>query len=143
MMARHLDHSSATVLLAEDDEINQQIVRHLLADFTFIELVIAGDGKAALEAAISQPFDLMIFDRHMPLISGDRVIRHLKAARTINTATPMIQFTADVDHASAARGQGDQADAVIPKPIQSDVFRNTVLRLLNRQPADDALRKFG
>ncbi|MFN4129070.1 MAG: response regulator [Paracoccaceae bacterium] len=120
--------------MAEDDEINQQIVRHLLADFAFIELVIASDGKMALEAAISQPFDLMIFDRQMPLITGDRVIRHLKAARTLNTATPIIQFTADAEHASAARVQSDQADVVIPKPIQSDVFRKTVLRLLNRQP---------
>lgn len=121
----------AVVLLAEDDEINQQIVRHLLSDFPFIQLVIAADGKEALESAISQRFDLMIFDRHMPLISGDRVIRHLKAANTINTLTPMIQFTADADHTSA--GTGDQADAIIPKPIQSDVFRTTVLRLLGRE----------
>lgn len=121
----------AVVLLAEDDEINQQIVRHLLSDYPFIELVITADGKAALEAAMSQRFDLMIFDRHMPLITGDRVIRHLKAASTINTRTPMIQFTADIDHASTP-GVGDQADAMIPKPIQSDVFRNTVLRLLGR-----------
>ncbi len=125
--------SPAVVLLAEDDEINQQIVRHLLSDFPFIELVIAADGKAALETAISQRFDLMIFDRHMPLITGDRVIRHLKAASTINTLTPMIQFTADIDHASTP-GVGDQADAMIPKPIQSDVFRTTVLRLLGRLP---------
>lgn len=123
----------AVVLLAEDDEINQQIVRHLLSDFAFIELVIAADGKEALETAISQRFDLMIFDRHMPLISGDRVIRHLKAANTINTLTPMIQFTADVDHVTTSNGLGDQADAVIPKPIQSDVFRTTVLRLLGRE----------
>ncbi|MFN3722520.1 MAG: response regulator [Paracoccaceae bacterium] len=131
-MIRHEDQTQAVVLLAEDDEINQQIVRHLLADFAFIELVVAGDGKVALEAAISRRFDLMIFDRHMPLISGDRVIRHLKAARTVNTNTPMIQFTADADHPSVANGQGDKAYAVIPKPIQSDVFRKTVLRLLGR-----------
>ncbi|MDO8884135.1 MAG: response regulator [Pseudotabrizicola sp.] len=124
--------AKAVVLLAEDDEINQQIVRHLLSDFPFIELVVAGDGKVALEAAISQRFDLMIFDRNMPLITGDRVIRHLKAARTINMSTPMIQFTADADYARTTVGYGDHADAVIPKPIQGDVFRKTVLRLLGR-----------
>lgn len=124
----------AVVLLAEDDEINQEIVRHVLADFAFIELVIASDGKQALEIAMSQRFDLMIFDRHMPLISGDRVIRHLKAASTVNMLTPMIEFTADVTHASQAPGVGDQPDAVIPKPIQSDMFRATVLRLLGRSP---------
>ncbi|WP_349038046.1 response regulator [Pseudotabrizicola sp. 4114] len=142
-MTQSGDQSPAVVLLAEDDVINQQIVRHLLADFPFIDLVIAGDGKVALEAAISQPFDLMIFDRNMPLISGDRVIRHLKAARTINTSTPMIQFTADADRTSTNPRPGDQADAVIPKPIQSEVFRNTVLRLLGRGVEPEARKIFG
>ena len=123
-MTRREDQTQAVVLLAEDDEVNQQIVSHLLADFPFIELVIAGDGKVALEAAISRRFD-----RQMPLISGDRVIRHLKAARTPNTSTPVIQFTADADHASA---EDDTTFAVIPKPIKSDMFRKTVLRLLGR-----------
>ncbi|NEX48521.1 response regulator [Pseudotabrizicola algicola] len=135
-MAQNVSPSPAVVLLAEDDEVNQQIVRHLLADFPFIELVVASDGKMALEAAISQPFDLMIFDRQMPLITGDRVIRHLKAARTVNTATPIIQFTADAQHASVTHRAHDQADVLIPKPIQSEVFRSTVLRLLNRQPCE-------
>lgn len=133
-MTGHKDQTPAIVLLAEDDEINQQIVRHLLSDFPFIDLVIASDGKEALETAISQPFDLMIFDRNMPLISGDRVIRHLKAARTINTSTPIIQFTADADRVStnAPRAHSDRADVMIPKPIQSEDFRRTVLKLLGR-----------
>ncbi|MFN7222974.1 MAG: response regulator [Paracoccaceae bacterium] len=127
------DHQPAVVLLAEDDEINQQIVRYILSDLAFINLVIAPDGKAALEAALSQRFDLMIFDRHMPLISGDRVIRHLRASRTLNTGTPIIQFTADADRASIGRSGAGQADAIVPKPVQGDQLRATVLQLLGRQ----------
>ena len=85
------------VLLAEDDPINVEIVRHILAQVSEIELVVACDGRAALECALDRRFDLMIFDRNMPHISGDRVLRHLKAARTINDSTPSIQFTADVE----------------------------------------------
>ena len=48
-MAINAGRPPAVVLLAEDDEINQQIVRHLLSEFPFIELVIAADGKEALE----------------------------------------------------------------------------------------------
>lgn len=140
-MTQFGDQEPAVVLLAEDDEINQQIVRHILSDLVFIELVIASDGKAALEAAMSQRFDLMIFDRHMPLISGDRVIRHLRAARTINTATPIIQFTADTDHASAGQDAASHADAVVPKPVQSAHLRATVLRLLGRQTGNNSAQK--
>lgn len=121
------------ILLAEDDEINQQIVRHILATLPFVELEIACDGKAALEAAISRRYDLMIFDRQMPFISGDRVIRHLRAARTINLSTPIIQFTADADHVSIPQGALDHADAIVPKPVQSAQLISTVLKLLRRE----------
>jgi len=131
-MTQTEDQQPAVVLLAEDDPINQQIVRHILAELSFIELVVANDGKAALEVAMSQRFDLMIFDRQMPLIPGDRVIRHLKSARTINAETPIIQFSADADRASVGQGRADQADAIVPKPVKADCLRTTVLRLLGR-----------
>lgn len=124
------EQRSRTVLLAEDDEINQQIVRHILSDLPFIKLVVAGDGKEALEAALSQRFDLMIFDRNMPLITGDRVIRHLRASPSVNTDTPIIRFTADADHVSLSPDATQHADATIPKPIRPDVFKQTILRLL-------------
>lgn len=108
------------ILLAEDDEVNQEIVRALLADMPEIMLTVVGDGRAAIEAALGQHFDLMIFDRNMPQISGDRVIRYLRTAATINSATPIIQMTADVDHVTT--GPHIAGDVTIPKPIRADVF---------------------
>ena len=108
------------ILLAEDDEVNQEIVRALLADVPEIVLTVVGDGRAAIEAALGQRFDLMIFDRNMPQISGDRVIRYLRTAATINAATPIIQMTADVDHVMI--GSHVVGDVVVPKPIRADVF---------------------
>ena len=108
------------ILLAEDDEVNQEIVRALLADMPQIVLTVVGDGRAAIEAALGQHFDLMIFDRNMPQISGDRVIRYLRTAATINAATPIIQMTADVDHVMI--GPRVTGDVIVPKPIRADVF---------------------
>lgn len=121
---------SKVVLLAEDDAINVEIVRHILSQMPGIELVVAVDGRAALEYALNQRFDLMIFDRNMPHISGERVIRHLKAARTVNDGTPIIQFTADVDHVIISGGGGAFADAIVPKPVQAAKLLSVVTRLL-------------
>lgn len=118
------------VLLAEDDAINVEIVRHILSQVPGIELVVACDGRAALECALHRRFDLMIFDRNMPHISGDRVIRHLKAARTVNDGTPTVQFTADVDRVTFNRGGNGFADATVPKPVQAAQFLSVVKRLL-------------
>lgn len=118
------------VLLAEDDSINVEIVRHILSAVPDIELVVAYDGRAALECALDRRFDLMIFDRNMPHISGDRVIRHLKAARTINVGTPIIQFTADANRVTINGGMNAFADAVVPKPVQAAELLSVVTKLL-------------
>lgn len=118
------------VLLAEDDPINVAIVKHILSQLTDIELVVACDGRAALECALNRRFDLMIFDRNMPHLSGDRVIRHLKASRTVNDGTPIVQFTADVDRVTI-NGEGNAlADAIVPKPVQAAELLFVVKRLL-------------
>lgn len=119
---------SKVVLLAEDDAINVEIVRHILSQVPGIELVVAIDGRAALECALNRRFDLMIFDRNMPHISGERVIKHLKAARTINDGTPIVQFTADADRVTG--GRNTMADAIVPKPVRAAELLSVVTRLL-------------
>ena len=118
------------VLLAEDDPVNQEIVRHILSRLEGIELIVVSDGRAALEHALERRFDLMIFDRQMPFIPGDKVIRHLKAAKTINSGTPIIQFTAAADRVAVREGATAFADAIVPKPIQATEFLSVVTRLL-------------
>ena len=118
------------VLLAEDDPINQEIVRQILSRIEGLELVVVSDGRAALESALERRFDLMIFDRNMPHIPGDRVIRHLKAAKTINSDTPIIQFTAAADRVTVREGATAFADAIVPKPVRAIELLNVVTRLL-------------
>lgn len=119
---------SRVVLIAEDDAVNREILRHILATLPVAELVEACDGREALEQAMARRFDLMIFDQNMPHILGDRVIRFLRSSTTPNTATPVIQFTADADRARLS-GAG-LADAVLPKPVRADELLAVALRLL-------------
>ncbi|NUB44824.1 response regulator [Fertoebacter nigrum] len=118
------------LLLAEDDEINQEIVRSLIAMRGDADLVVVGDGRAALEQAMVQKFDLMIFDRQMPHLTGDRVIRYLRAAQTVNSGTPMILFTASVEHSTVGDGLHGLADMILPKPIRADEFFAALDRLV-------------
>jgi two-component system chemotaxis response regulator CheY len=119
------------ILLAEDDEVTQQIVKSMLSTLCDIDLTIAGDGRAALEAALTQPFDLMIFDQNMPQINGDRVIRHLRAGNSANRDAQVIRFTAE---AEAIRHPlpGIQGDIIVPKPIRSNEFMAVVQSLIEK-----------
>jgi CheY-like chemotaxis protein len=59
----------ARVLLAEDNEINQQVARELLEKAGLI-VTIANNGKEAIEKVEGSEFDLVLMDVQMPEMSG-------------------------------------------------------------------------
>lgn len=119
------------VLLAEDDEVNQEVIRAFLAGQSHIDLTVVGDGRAALEAALGGRFDLMLFDHNMPHITGDRVIRYLRSGNSNNSRTPVVRFTAEADHATIRESEG-LIDAVLPKPLRAEMFLNTIDTILRK-----------
>lgn len=111
------------VLLAEDDEVNQDIIRAFLADISYVDLTVVSDGRMALEAALINKYDLMILDQQMPHITGDRVLLHLRAGRTGNATTPVIRFTAAADAKPVEiRRVNGVAETTLPKPIRKETF---------------------
>lgn len=122
------------ILLAEDDEVTQQIVKSMLSGIGDVTLTLASDGRAALEAALTQPFDLMIFDQNMPQINGDRVIRHLRAGNSVNRDARVIRFTAEAE-AIREPAPGAQGDIVVPKPIRGAEFIAVIQKLIQSTSA--------
>ncbi|MES2432453.1 MAG: response regulator [Pseudomonadota bacterium] len=120
------------VLLAEDDLVNQSIVQAFLFGAN-LELTIASDGREALEAALTHRYDLMIVDQNMPFITGDRVIRHLRAGRSINATTPVIRFTADANFQPFDLSTvATSLEVTLPKPLSRQDLLSTVGALLAR-----------
>lgn len=67
------------ILVAEDNLINQKVITGLLAD-TGIEIVIADDGKEALDILKKDDnFTLVLMDAHMPRIDGFEATRQIRA----------------------------------------------------------------
>lgn len=130
-MSEAVEQQKYRVLLAEDDEVNQQIVMAFLSGTTNIELTVVGDGRSALEAALGSKYDLMLFDHNMPHITGDRVIRYLRSGNSSNAMTPVIRFTADADRADI-RTSGGLIDAILPKPLKAETFLSTIETILQR-----------
>lgn len=117
------------VLLAEDDEISQEIVRAFLSEEDDIALTVVGDGKLALEAALTTRFDLLILDQNLPSISGDRIVRHLRAGNSKNSDTPILRFSAAYNEVSA-QSTDPTAQKYLPKPVSGAVLVSTVRSIL-------------
>ena len=69
----------ATVLVAEDNPLNFELVRDLL-DARGHRVEWARDGEEALSLALTGRFDLLLLDLHMPRLDGLEVIRGIRAA---------------------------------------------------------------
>jgi len=92
------DFKGKQILLAEDVEINREIVIALLEDFEIV-VTEAEDGQQALDkfAASPEKFDLIFMDIHMPDVDGyesTRLIRALNHPKA--KSVPIIAMTANV-----------------------------------------------
>lgn len=101
------------ILLAEDElALSKAYAQVLIMQGYEVEQVY--DGKAALEAANSSTYDLMIFDVMMPKMSGLEV---LKALREAGNTTYVIMLTAMSELDDKVEGLEMGADEYLTKPI--------------------------
>ena len=101
------------ILLSEDEVgLSKAYAQVLIMQGYEVEQVY--DGKAALEAANSSTYDLMIFDVMMPKMSGFEV---LKALREAGNTTYVIMLTAMSELDDKIEGLELGADEYLTKPI--------------------------
>ena len=93
-----LSFHGRTALLAEDIEINREIVIAMLED-TGLQIICAENGRQAVELFIAAPekFDLILMDINMPEINGVEATRQIrKLEERQGTQIPIIAMTANV-----------------------------------------------
>lgn len=129
------DTSYATILLIEDNEVNQIVAREMLKRLGY-EVEIAHDGYGAIECVRSRRYDLLLMDVQMPKMDGCEAtsrIRQLGSASEQDRwceTVPIVAMTAHSldDYESVCLKAG--MDAQIAKPITLEVLSSTLQRWL-------------
>jgi two-component system cell cycle response regulator DivK len=116
------------ILIADDKATSRELVRTVLENSGY-EVVEASDGLEALRNARAWKPDLVILDLHMPGMDGFGVVREIRLDEEL-AGTPVMALTA-----SAMQGDRERAIAAgftgyMAKPIQLNVLRSEVERLL-------------
>ena len=109
------------VLCVEDNPVNLQLVRELLAMRPAVRLRTAVDGGSGLAAARAEPPDLLLLDLQLPDIDGIEVMHRLRADPATRHCR-IVALSADAmpEHIEAALAAG--FDDYWTKPIQFDAF---------------------
>jgi signal transduction histidine kinase/AmiR/NasT family two-component response regulator/HPt (histidine-containing phosphotransfer) domain-containing protein len=124
--------STASILLAEDNEINQLYVKTILK--SKYEITVVSNGKLAIELVKKNHYDLILMDLHMPEMDGyeaTHIIRQMtdSAKRDI----PIVALTA-----AAIKGEKERCfeagmNGYISKPFEPDeLYRTIVKNIKNR-----------
>jgi len=114
-----IKYDGCRILLAEDVEINREIVEALLEP-TLIAIDCAEDGEQAVAMFIGAPdkYDLILMDVQMPKMDGYAATRAIRALNVPRAKTvPIIAMTANVFREDIERCLEAGMDAHIGKPI--------------------------
>jgi CheY-like chemotaxis protein len=116
-----------TVLLAEDNKINQMLAEVILNSLGMI-VTLANNGYEAIEILLDQDFDIILMDLQMPLIDGlsaSKIIRN-----KIKSNTPVIALTANAIIGDKEKCIAAGMDDYISKPFNKLELAHKMLRLI-------------
>ena len=131
------DPKDVQILVAEDNEINQDVTSAILASAGYTCDIVV-DGRKAVEAVERKRYDLILMDCQMPEMDGLEATRRIRAAERRGTAAharpiPIIALTAN-----ALKGDREQClesgmDAYLSKPLNPQELLRAVAGLLPRE----------
>ncbi|MGE0405145.1 MAG: response regulator, partial [Candidatus Korobacteraceae bacterium] len=107
------------ILVAEDNTVNQRVAMRLLEKHGQ-SVVVANNGREALEKLREQEFDLVLMDVQMPEMDGiEATIAIRKNERITGRHLPIVALTAHAMKGDRERCLAAGMDSYISKPVQA------------------------
>ena len=117
------------VLVADDDRINIELIKAILEE-EFCVIETAQDGQTAIDLLAkgileNHPFTLLLLDNHMPKISGNDVIRELRAIEKQHDLLPAYAVSISGDPKASASATS-HFDAYVGKPFNKKEIKKVL-----------------
>jgi PAS domain S-box-containing protein len=116
------------VLVAEDEPVNQELLRMILADVGF-EVRVAGDGRAAIDQFLTWQPHFIWMDMRMPVMDGMEATRAIRALAA-GGRVPIVAFTASAFEEEKQEILDAGCDDVLTKPLEENRLFDLMERYL-------------
>lgn len=117
------------ILVVEDMELNQLLMKTVLDDFGF-ECEIASNGKIAVEKLKNNHYDIVLMDLQMPEMNGFEATEYIR--KTMNLTIPIIALTADVTTVDVAKCKEVGMNDYISKPVDERLLYSKLISLIKK-----------
>jgi hypothetical protein len=126
--------AGSSILLVEDEPINQEVISELLVD-AGLTVEVAADGAQATEMAEQKRYALILMDMQMPNLNGLDATRAIRAGQGASRASPIVAMTANVFDEDRRLCIEAGMDDHLSKPVVPAHLFEKVLRWLSAPPA--------
>jgi CheY-like chemotaxis protein len=117
------------VLVVEDSAVIQRLISVCLRP-AGVSVETRGDGPSGLEAALTNPPDLLILDVGLPEMDGWSVLERIRNDERTESLKVLV-LTAHAQEETRERADKGGADAFITKPFRPDDLRRVAMELLS------------
>jgi PAS domain S-box-containing protein len=124
------------VLLAEDNVINQKLVRAILQSAGH-QIDIAANGAIAVEAVRNGSYDTVLMDMHMPVLDGAQATRQIRLLPSTKAGIHVIALTAHAMVGAKEECIAAGMDDYLTKPIGPAALLSRLAELSSRMPPAD------
>jgi PAS domain S-box-containing protein len=122
------------ILLAEDNTINQVLIKKVVTDWGY-ELHTAANGLQALALFRQNRYDVILMDMQMPEMDGYETMAVIRQSPAPESATPIIALTAHASKQEAEKCLQAGADLYVSKPFKPEKLLADIAGLLQKKPA--------
>lgn len=130
--------SGASVLVAEDHELNQAFIKKILKNLDVKSYETVDNGHDALEQYKSGQYDLILMDCHMPGKNGYDTATNIRQCEVgTGKHIPIVALTADAMRGTRERCIEAGMDEYIAKPIDLDDFKAVLSQWFELEGDDD------
>jgi signal transduction histidine kinase/CheY-like chemotaxis protein len=119
--------AARAILIAEDHPVNRRLIS-LILDPMGWELTLVEDGTEAVSVAASAPFDVIIMDMQMPVMSGLEATQAIRNGNGPNAKTPIIALTANAFDDDRVAWLNAGAADFLTKPIDPARLIDSILK---------------
>ncbi len=119
--------SGKHILLVEDNAINQMLVKHTLFS-SGADIDICENGTKALEKLISNSYDVILMDIHMPELDGYQTTEIIR--KEMKLETPILAMSALSLSSEEEKCRKAGMNGSVPKPFTKEVLANALAQFV-------------
>ncbi len=119
--------STARLLVAEDNLVNQRLIRDFL-EILGIAATMVSDGDEAVHACRHENFDIILMDMQMPRMGGLEACRAIRSISAYYAHIPIIALTANAYREDVRKGQASGMTDHLSKPYSLQDLKEVLLR---------------